>query len=256
MYKVDRKGSKAGKSKRITIWVVSMLALCVIIGTIAFQLFTYHPNSRAIAALSNEAKVTVRESKGLLVFRPKGEVKQPSIILYPGALVEASCYAAWGSQLAETGHSVYIVKMPFNLAVFGKNRADDIIDGHPEESFIIGGHSLGGLMAARYTAEHSDKLKGMFFLASYADSKGDLSKKGLPVLQLTASKDGILPWSAWRENKVNLPADTAFVSIEGGNHSQFSSFDSQRGDNVPSISEKEQHQQLLAALKTWMNKIK
>ncbi len=103
---------------------------------------------------------------------------------------------------------MYIVRFPLNLAVLSGNKADRVLKatGGP---VVIGGHSLGGVMAARYAKTHaSSRLAGVFFLASYADEKGRLAKRGLPVLSVTASHDGVLNWSAYRKAKANLPQAT------------------------------------------------
>ena len=52
---------------------------------------------------------------------------------------------------------------------------------------MIGGHSLGGVMASRYANANMDdeRLKGVYFMASYPDEKGTLSKTDLPVISIT-----------------------------------------------------------------------
>ena len=42
------------------------------------------------------------------------------------------------------------------------------------------------------------------------------------------------------ETSVNLPKDTEFYIIEGGNHSQFGDYGFQKGDNIADISLEEQ----------------
>lgn len=53
--------------------------------------------------------------------------------------------------LAQKGILCVLVRMPFNLAVFDVNAADGIREMFPEiTDWYIGGHSLGGSMAAAY----------------------------------------------------------------------------------------------------------
>lgn len=52
--------------------------------------------------------------------------------------------------------------MPLNLAVTKGDAAEEIIRVHPKQSFVLGGHSLGGVMASRYAIEHADQLEGVF----------------------------------------------------------------------------------------------
>ena len=58
--------------------------------------------------------------------------------------------------------------MPLDLAVIGGNKADKIKEDFPDSDYVIGGHSLGGVMASRYANKnHSDShLKGVFFMAA------------------------------------------------------------------------------------------
>lgn len=48
--------------------------------------------------------------------------------------------------------------MPFNLAVLDSSAADGVINEFTNiQNWYIGGHSLGGAMAASYTANYQDK---------------------------------------------------------------------------------------------------
>ncbi|MCD8103450.1 MAG: alpha/beta hydrolase, partial [Lachnospiraceae bacterium] len=72
------------------------------------------------------------------------------------------------------------------MAIFGINRADDVMEGYDYEHWYIPGHSLGGAMAASYAAGNTDKLDGVILLAAYATKDlGDLA-----VLSIYGSNDG------------------------------------------------------------------
>ena len=78
-------------------------------------------------------------------------------IFYPGGKVEYTAYAPL---------MCVLLKMPLNLAVLDVNAADSVFDMFPEiSSWYIGGHSLGGSMAASYALENTDKLEGLVLLA-------------------------------------------------------------------------------------------
>ena len=54
-------------------------------------------------------------------------------------------------RLSDGGVLAVVVPMPFDLAVFGIKRADDVIAAYPDvHTWITSGHSLGGAMAAEY----------------------------------------------------------------------------------------------------------
>ena len=90
--------------------------------------------------------------------------------------------------LARKGIMCVLLKMPFNLAVLDVNAADGIQKEYPEiEEWYIGGHSLGGSMAASYLATHVEDYEGLILLGSY--STADLSDTDLAVLSVFGSED-------------------------------------------------------------------
>ncbi|SDN73284.1 Alpha/beta hydrolase family protein [Paenibacillus sp. yr247] len=230
-------------------WVFALLVLMVAL--IYWYLRPYRPDIEALAAMKSTEEITVRNEGQVILFEPKKPV-QPSMIYYPGGLVEPESYAPYAQALAQADHRIYIVKMPVNLAIFGGDRAASILaTKHQDETFVIGGHSLGGVMAARFAAMHANELAGVFFLASYPDSKGSLVSANLPVLSLVGSNDGAVNQDALMKAKANLPNTTEYHTIQGGNHSQFGSYGFQRGDLPSSISAKKQLDETIKLLLNW-----
>ncbi|MBY0012097.1 alpha/beta hydrolase [Paenibacillus typhae] len=238
---------------KIVIWT-SVIAVALVAGVLIYlSSVTYSPSKLAEAAMQSDSQVRVTKVKEGYRFEPETtEAVEPNIIFYPGGLVEPASYSPLARAMAERGHRVYIARMPLNLAIFGQNRADAFIAEHPDEAYVIGGHSLGGAFASRYASEHAGKLEGIFYLASYADDGGSLNAAGLSALQITGTDDGVLNWEEWEKTKANLPEDTTFVSIEGGNHGQFGSYGMQKGDHAPGITEDEQLQSVVQALDGWL----
>ncbi|GMA07927.1 hypothetical protein GCM10025886_10780 [Tetragenococcus halophilus subsp. flandriensis] len=140
--------------------------------------------------------------------------------------------------------------MPLNLAVFSKNTAQAIIDDHPNQSFILAGHSLGGVIASRFVAEHPKEVAGMIFLASYPDEKGSLQGTDLPVLSITASKDGVLNWEQYQKGKNYLPEKTDYIEIKGGNHAVLEGTDSSA-----TISKEAQQTKISIYITEWLDKL-
>lgn len=243
------------RGKRIAIGIGALLLLIIIAGIIGYRLMVHHPSDLAVQAMQSDTAVTVSDQDGIIRFEPTTAIQQPSVLFYPGAFVNPKSYSPWAHKLAEAGYRTYIVRMPLNLAVMGMNKANPVIEAHPDETFVLGGHSLGGAMAARYAAEHADQLAGVFFMGAYADDKGNLAATDLQALQLTASQDGVLSWDTWEQDKKNMPEETTYVSIEGGNHAQFGSYGTQRGDLEATISETEQHEQIVNAMVTWLEQM-
>ena len=148
------------------------------------------------------------------------------LIFYPGGKVEAYAYLALLDGLRNEGINVYLVKMPFNLAVFNINAADEIIKNHPEiEEWYIAGHSLGGAMASQYLEKNADKFSGLIQLAAYPINESEEN-----TLVMIGSNDLVLS----RDNIKD------YVEIVGGNHAYFGDYGEQEGDGQASISRLDQ----------------
>ena len=226
-----------------------LLTLAILIGLagITLHLKTYQPTASA-----NHASQAATVTQNVTTFKAKNS--RLTVVFYPGGLVEPASYSNWASQLAKAGYTVKIVHFPLNLAVLAPNQAKKVVG--PHEQYVIGGHSLGGAMAARYAAQADKKnLKGVFLLAAYADQKGRLDHSKLPVLSVTASRDGVLNWSHYEANKKYLPRDTTFTTISGGNHGGFGSYGHQQGDKVAHISNTTQQKQVAHLLIKWLKRI-
>ena len=158
-----------------------------------------------------------------------------ALIFYPGGKVDPYAYEDLCNSLAQNGIPVIVAKMPMNLAIFGTNSANGIISDYPDvDHWYIGGHSLGGAMAAVWTAKHQDNVDGMIFLAAY--STKDLE---VPVLSIYGSNDGVLNMKNYNKNLPRL-SDVKEYIIEGGNHCQFGSYGFQKGDNEATITHEDQ----------------
>ncbi|KUP21011.1 alpha/beta hydrolase [Paenibacillus sp. DMB5] len=236
--------------------LLSLAVLLVVAGLLLWNYLTpYEPEQNAETAMLSAAGVTVEQNDGWISFEP-AVASGTAVILYPGALVEAEAYAPLAKRIATAGHPFYIAKMPFNLAIIKGDAAEEIISGHPEQSFVIGGHSLGGVMASRYAAEHADQLEGVFYLASYPDEKGGLKDTTLSVLSVLGTADTVVDREKYSEGRSYLPGNTVYLSIEGGNHAQFGSYGPQKGDGEPSITEEEQQTRTARAMLDWLGNLR
>ena len=233
-------GKVRKRKKRLLIPAAVLLALIA-----AFLCYTgvyYHADETAEAALLSDGEVRVsKEGWGWFFDGPSSE---SALVFYPGAKVEETAYAPLCRRLAEAGMDVYLVKMPFRLAFVGANRAGRIIGGG-HAHWYIGGHSLGGVLAAAYAAKNPDQLDGLILLASYSAAKVD---DGLPTLLICGSEDAVLDPEAYRKNRANVSPAAAELVIAGGNHAQFGSYGVQKGDGEASVSPEAQQEETAAAI--------
>jgi pimeloyl-ACP methyl ester carboxylesterase len=146
--------------------------------------------------------------------------------------------------------------MPLNLAVLAPESADEVIDHfNAIERWAIGGHSLGGAMAARYVDSNPDAVKGLVLWASYPAPYDDLSDRSIRVTVIYGTEDGIATPSEILEAAERLPASAHIESIEGGNHAQFGWYGAQSGDGQANISHEAQQQRIIEATSQLLREI-
>jgi pimeloyl-ACP methyl ester carboxylesterase len=234
----------APKRRRWWLWGLIGLLAIVLVGVGGFVLWASNPAqpmAQALASLQGSERVAVMEGRWI-IFQPVGEPKPTGFVFYPGGLVDARAYAPQALAIAERGYPVVIVPMPLNLAVFGINRANDVMAAFPEiEQWVIGGHSLGGAMAANYTRNHPGAVDGLVFWAAFpADNDSLADQLDLVAYSIYGTLDGLATPEEVRGAASLLPPSATFIPIEGGNHAQFGWYGDQSGDNPATISRAEQ----------------
>jgi len=198
----------------------------------------YHADKDAISAFSVLGNITVEYINDSAIAY-KAENAEAGLIFYPGGKVEYTSYEPLMKACAEKGITCVLVEMPLNLAVFDINAADGIRENFPEiKNWYIGGHSLGGSMAASYLADNQSSFEGLILLGSY--STEDFSSSDIDVLSVYGSEDKVLNQEKYEENKNNLPDDFTEFVIDGGCHAYFGMYGAQDGDGTPTITQQEQ----------------
>ena len=228
------------KKKRALFITLSsvFLALILIFTACAIYLGSYYrADDEAVSAFSFSTGYTITETQtedGNWVFAPQKDEVDTGFIFYPGGKVEHDAYIPLMRALAVEGVFCVLIEMPFRLAVFDIDAADGIAEGYPQiKNWYIGGHSLGGSMAASYVSKHTADFKGLILLAAY--STENLQNSGLRVLSVYGDKDGVLNRGKYNENKCNLPQDYTEYIIEGGNHAYFGMYGKQKGDGEATV---------------------
>lgn len=234
--------------RRWLVWTGRVLAALVVVGLVG-ALWWLRPigaTGVALDALHSGDGVVVTQSATRIELRPTGEVDPTGLIFYPGAKVDARAYAAILRPIAEAGHLVVIVKMPYGVALLDVNAASSVIDAEPEvDQWVVAGHSLGGTAAARYASDHPDEIAGLVLWASYPAD--DLSGDDLAVLSVSGTEDGLTTPADVEDSRADLPPDTEFVAVEGATHAQFGDYGLQRRDGTATISRAEAQRQIVAA---------
>lgn len=235
--------------RRRAVIAAGVVAAVVFIALAAFLVWAMTPlgpSAQALDALSDGEGISVQQISGGWLFMPAQSSQRLStgLVFYPGGRVDARSYAPLARDIAAQGHTVVVAKMPLSLAVLNANAASSFIDSesHPWVlTWAVGGHSLGGAMAAAYAAENPE-VDGLVLLAAYATPDSDLSSRQIDVLDVVGTNDEVLTWESWEQGQTRLPRQRTTIKIDGGNHAQFGSYGPQPGDGVATIDETEQRE--------------
>jgi len=209
----------------------------------------------ALARLKSTGTVAVTNTDAL-TFAPVGRAPRAGLVFYPGGYVDPRAYGPAAMDLAERGFLVTVPRVPFGLAFSNAEAATECFQRHPEvPAWAVGGHSVGGVVAALYAKEHPDTVKGLVFWASYPADSTDLSKGPVKVLSVSGTLDGLSTPDKLERVDGLLPSDATRVRIEGGNHAQFGWYGFQDGDRVATLTREEQQRQLVEATATFLGSL-
>ncbi|HHT7191080.1 TPA: alpha/beta hydrolase [Bacillus cereus] len=235
--------------KWMKIVLYSLLGI-FIMGSITFFVwsqFTYKPTKEALSLVDD------KQNEENIVFGEK-EAKI-GIIFYQGAKVEVEAYSYLGEALAKDGHFVVMPKLPLNLAIFGINEVDSVIEKYPEvQKWYVAGHSMGGAMISRYAFQHEEKVNGIIFLGSYPAD--DFSTKQIPMLSIYGEVDALATVEKIENSKKLMSENTTMHMIKGGNHANFGMYGEQKGDNASLITPKAQRDETVKVIEQWLLKQK
>jgi hypothetical protein len=200
--------------------------------------------------------VLVTETREAFVLTPASVVPGTAgFMFYPGGLVDPHGYLPLLADITAAGIPVVAVKAPGNLAVFSPNAGLALRSLVPAaDGWVIGGHSLGGAMAAWSAHDNPGAWKAVVFLAAYPPDSKSLASWPHPVLSVSAEHDGLagpaeitatLPLLPAQQQRLAAATDAYTWSsggyavlheIAGGVHAQFGSYGAQLGDGTPTVS--------------------
>jgi pimeloyl-ACP methyl ester carboxylesterase len=243
--------------KKNLFWKISLILLLGVAGIWGIPWLTYErqPLPDALEALKSDDLVTVT-FEPWLTFSPTHDTPTTGFIFYPGGRISNQGYSDFMKAIASGGYLVVVPKMPLNIAAFSPDLADEIIAHHPEITrWVIGGHSIGGTMAAQYAKTHPNIIAGLIIWASYPADNADLSSSILPVALIYGSLDPTVNDTSVTERKHLLPPTTLYVRIEGGDHHQFGSYVIQPDEHFATTEAESQQTQIIKATLDLLNKI-
>ena len=234
-YNAEGKEGTVLKKKVRPLAAAAALLLTAALGFLLYASVYYHADETALSALRPDGSVSVSRTDYGYWF--DGPAEDAALIFYPGGKVEAEAYAPLLHRLATGGLDVCLVRMPLRFAFLGKDRASAVMEAHGYEHWYVGGHSLGGAVAALYAADNAEALDGLVLCAAYPTKPLDPS---LTEVSLVGSEDGVLAHDKLEAGRAFAPPRCREFVLEGGNHALFGSYGPQRGDGEALLTPEEQ----------------
>lgn len=211
--------------KRIVALSCVLILLTLTVSVLLYLAQYTKADSVAVSNSLNTSDLKITTIGDRTVIEPlQGSTK--GIIFYPGGDVEHTAYLPLLTQIAlKSSVNVYLIQMPFELAIFNVNAAAEVIKDNPAiTAWYLCGHSLGGAMISAFYMDNLDTVSGLILLGSYpSDNVGN-------ILSIYGSNDLVL-----NRDKV-IPGKI----IEGGNHAYFGNYGEQKGDGVATITREAQ----------------
>ena len=214
------------------------------------------------STFESDSTVTVSAAPGLTAFTPAVDTAGVGLVFYPGALADPEAYAPMARAVAEAGYAVVVVELPYRLAPFERHR-DELAartralvrETAGRRSWVVGGHSKGGKLAAQFVRDHGADAAGLLLIGTSHPREDDLTGLDLDVTKVYGSEDGLASEEEVDRFGANLPPSTHWVRVEGGNHAQFGWYGWQLGDGRATITRAEQQAATVRAVVAQLQRV-
>ncbi len=231
---------------RITGRVLGALTTLVVVGALVWlRPLPAAPN--AVEAMAGTDRVQVTTSASRITLTPTSTAADAGLVFQPGAKVDPRAYVPLLTRLADAGCLVVIIKQPLDIGFTALGAPAGVIDDHSEVgTWVVGGHSLGGVVASWYAEDHADQIAGLLLWASYP--LGSLADRNdLSVTSVSGTEDGLATPSNIDNSRAKLPGSTQFVPVDGAVHAFFGDYGVQGGDGAPTTSRADAQDQIVEA---------
>jgi pimeloyl-ACP methyl ester carboxylesterase len=215
------------------------------------------PAQAALDALESDDLLAI-ETGDWIVMRPENKSPDTGLVFYHGAETDPRVYGRPLRAIAEEGYLVVAVTMPRYMAVMAPDKADEVLARFPEIGvWAIGGHSMGGAMAAQYTYKNRDKVAGLLLWDAYPPANVDLRNTSALVAQIyRTDMEGNAPEN-FREVAHLMPANALLFPIRGAEHTYFGDYilANHRPEPKAEISLEEQMALVIGASQEFMQRL-
>lgn len=236
-----------------TLKILKRIWFICAISFIIWVLYSYQSHGVSKSLLESNNKITVKDNEDYFLFEPK-QTTDKVFIFYPGAMVDPKAYVPLCRKISENSIKVYLIKMPWRLASNGYELPKKLgLLSDKSKTYILGGHSQGGKMAAEFVKENPNLIDKLILIGTTHPRDISLTDITIPILKIYGSNDGVADKKSIFRNKAKLPATAKFVEIKGANHAQFGYYGFQLGDNSAGISREQQQKETFKIIMEFIN---
>ncbi len=228
--------------------ILMAVTLFLVVAFFIYVNIYYPAGHKAKEALVSDDTVVVQPTADGYFF--DGASTTDAFVFYPGGKVDCEAYAPLLRRIAQNGPDVFLIDMPFRLAIFDQNAAERVMAEYEYPHWYVGGHSLGGAMAAKYAAEHGEDLDGVILLAAYPIKPLD---EDLTEILIYGTRDGVINRDWLAKSRAYAPRRYIEHAIAGGNHAYFGDYGEQKGDERALISADFQQEEAAVLIDSCIN---
>ncbi len=223
---------------RVVVVLLGLLAVAVVVWVARLP----EAEPAPLAAVLEDPALTVTRSDEVVTLEPAAGAGGTTVVFYPGAGVPPEAYlATWAPVVRSTGVRVLLPTMPLRLAVLDADAAEPVraaADDGTTDTWWLGGHSLGGAMAASHLAgTQVGDWAGLVLWAAYPAGEGLADRDDLRVVSVAGAQDGLTTPEEVAASREDLPADATIAVLDGVNHAQFGAYGDQRGDGAATVTD-------------------
>ena len=261
---VGRTRKQRSRARRIVRAIGHSALGALAIGVAAFFVWTQlvmfaEPGPLGLVAIDDAIQVS--ESESAIVMTPTAAASSAGagvgLVFIPGAKVDPAAYESNLAALVDHGVTVVITKPILNLAFFDQRPLSTFTAQAPGmDTWLVGGHSLGGVRACQYAGAGADSdpaVSGLVLFGSYCAN--DLSESDLAVLSISGSEDGLSTPAKIQDAAHLLPASAEFDEIDGVNHADFGDYGVQPGDGTSTVPDDNATAQIAVALLDFVDRL-
>jgi Alpha/beta hydrolase family len=230
---------------------IRIFGILALISGVIFVIWALIPSTANILNLDKirtNPNFELIQNDNYLILRKKNALNTTGLIFYPGAKVDSWAYLNTLEPLVNQDKlTLFITKPPLHYAFFQPNGAKQVeVENKEIKTWIIGGHSLGGVFACDYFKKNSN-ISSLILIGSYCTNEAGIDSR--PSLSISGTQDGLIQTE---KSQKNVFQNTQFIKIEGMNHAQAGDYGDQLGDKQATISNDDAKAQIVVAIREFL----